>query len=136
MVRVSFGIDTSGSMGQQMLSDIMSEVVGVTEQFGCFEIDIWCFDTEIHNPQSYTHEDGDAPTHYKLAGGGGTIFQTNWDYMKEVYEEPPELFILLTDGYDCSTIEDTDYCDTIFLVHSNPSYKEPFGKTIKYESDM
>lgn len=133
-ITLSIAIDTSGSMGEQMLSDIFSEIVGITEQFNHFEVDVWCFDTKVHNFKSFDSQTNPEVPEYKLAGGGGTLFEVNWQFMKEKYEQPPKKFILLTDGYPCDSWGEPDYCDTIFLVHSSDNVA-PFGKTITYYPD-
>ena len=120
-IEVSIAIDTSGSMGADMLKDLLSEVKGIMEQFPDFILNLWCFDTSVHNFQSFTPDNMDDIDSYKIMGGGGTIFQVNWDYMK-ANEIEPARFLCFTDGEDSGNfgLEDEAYCETIFLIHSDP----------------
>jgi predicted metal-dependent peptidase len=72
---------------------------------------------------------------YEIHGGGGTDFECNWEYMKE-NDIMPERFIMMTDGYPGRGWGDELYCDTLFLVHGNPSRSivAPFGMTAYYEA--
>jgi len=132
---IAISIDTSGSMGDEMLRELLSEVKGITEQFADFEIDLWTFDTKVYNRQTFTPENVDELLEYDLQGGGGTQFEANWDFMKE-NDIVPHIFLMFTDGYNCGPgWGDPDYCETIFLVHSNPeqNLEADFGTTLYYE---
>ena len=50
-IDIALGIDTSGSMTDTMMRDILSETKGVMDQYSDFRIHLFCFDTEVHNPQ-------------------------------------------------------------------------------------
>ena len=47
----------------------------------------------------------------------------------------PKKFIMFTDGYPFGSWGDEDYCDTIFVIHSNrdKTLQAPFGVTAHYE---
>lgn len=127
-------IDTSGSMSDEMLRDLLGEVKGIMQQFSDFKLHVWCFDTEVHNPQIFTPENLDEIDEYDLQGGGGTTFECNWDFMQE-NDIQPERFIMMTDGYPCSGWGDENYCDTVFLIHGDTGRRivAPFGTTIYYD---
>lgn len=131
---VDIAIDTSGSMGEQMLKDILSEVKGIMEQFADFTLRVWCFDTSVHNPKVFTPDTIDEIEEYELKGFGGTMFECNWEFMKEEEIEPHRL-IVMTDGYPCGGWGDEDYCETFFLIHSmhDKKFEAPFGTTAHYE---
>jgi predicted metal-dependent peptidase len=133
-VKVHVAIDTSGSMGDKMLKDLLSEVKGIMDQFQDFELGLWCFDTSVHNYQEFTPDNVDDINSYKLGGGGGTLFECNWEFMKD-NEIEPHRFLMFTDGLPGNSFGDPDYCETVFLIHSNPqrSIVPPFGTTIYYE---
>jgi predicted metal-dependent peptidase len=67
-------------------------------------------------------------------GGGGTDFDANWSYMKNQGIEPKK-FIMFTDGYPFGSWGDADYCETVFVIHSNhdKNLEAPFGVTTHYE---
>ena len=52
--------------------------------------------------------------------------------MKE-NEIDPTQFVMFTDGYPCGSWGDPDYCDTVFIIHDNPTTEAPFGITAHYE---
>jgi len=47
----------------------------------------------------------------------------------------PKKFIMFTDGYAWDSWGEEDYCDTVFLIHSNrdKNLQAPFGVTAHYE---
>lgn len=132
MVSVDLAIDTSGSMGGQMLLDILGEVKGIMEQFADFRLRVWCFDTQCYKVYEYGPDTLDDIYEFALQGFGGTMFECNWEMMKE-QEIMPDQFILCTDGYPCGGWGDPDYCETVFLIHSAKDREAPFGTTVHYE---
>lgn len=132
MVSVDLAIDTSGSMGLQMLKDILGEVKGIMEQFADFRLRVWCFDTQTYKVYSFGPDTLDEIHEFELQGFGGTMFECNWEMMKEEGIVPDQ-FILCTDGYPCGEWGDPDYCDTVFLIHSGQDIEAPFGTTVHYE---
>jgi len=135
-VEAAVAIDCSGSMSDQMLRDLLSEVKGIMEQFNDFKLRVWCFDTKVYNEQSYTPDNLEEIDEYDIKGGGGTDFMCNWEYMKE-NDIQPERFIMMTDGYPCGSWGDELYCDTLFLIHGDTGRRlvAPFGMTAWYEPD-
>jgi predicted metal-dependent peptidase len=135
-VEAAVSIDCSGSMSEEMLRDLLSEVKGIMEQFSDFKLRVWCFDTRVYNEQSFTPDNLDEIDEYDIKGGGGTDFMCNWDYMK-ANDIQPERFIMMTDGYPCGSWGDELYCDTLFLIHGDARRQlvAPFGMTAWYEPD-
>lgn len=135
-VELVFAIDTSGSMGDEMLNDLKSEIIGFTEQFDDFEIHIWCFDTAVHNHQTFNVNNIEELKSYDMQGGGGTQFSCNWEYMKEI-ELQPDRFVMMTDGgdWDDHGKQYEDYTNTLFIVHSMPSrnYQPGHGSVCYYD---
>ena len=134
-IDIAIAIDTSGSISEKKLNDFMSEVQGIMEEYQDYKIKIWCFDTEVHNPQEFTGDDATGITDYKPAGFGGTDFEVNWKWMKKEGYEPKKL-ILFTDGETWNEWGDENYCDTCWIIHSY--YKEnkpkpPFGAYSYYD---
>ena len=135
MVSVDLAIDTSGSMSDEMLKDILAEVKGIMEQFADFKLRVWCFDTETYEIHEYGPDTVDEIYDFQLVGGGGTMFECNWEMMRE-NEILPDQFILCTDGYPCGSWGEEDYCDTVFLVHGRKSIVAPFGVTVHHENAL
>ena len=134
-IDIGISIDMSGSIGTEDATVFLSEVKGIVDQYEDFKINLWCFDTEIYNHKEITHDNSHDLIDYEPQGGGGTMFEANWDFMKENGIEPKK-FIMFTDGYPCGEWGDPDYCDTIFIVKGNKDAEAPFGQTIIYEKDI
>jgi len=131
-IDVSCAIDMSGSISDEQANDFLSEVKGIMEEYQDFKLDIWCFDTEVYNYQSYTGDSADEIHDYKVKGGGGTDFDANFRFMKDE-DIVPKKFIMFTDGYPCGSWGDEDYCDTLFIIHGTDSIIPPYGNVAYYK---
>ncbi len=134
MIDICIGIDMSGSIGDAQAKDFLSEVKGIMDEFKEYNIKLWCFDTKVYNEADFSADGGQSIEEYEVIGGGGTEFMVNWDYMKE-NDIVPKKFIMFTDGYAWDSWGDEDYCETIFVIHSNQdkNLEAPFGITTHYE---
>jgi len=132
MVKVAIAIDTSGSIGHDMLRDFMSEVVGIMEQFDDYEITLWFFDTETYTVHKFTPDNLYDIEDVEIEGGGGTDFDCNYDLMKAL-DLVPEKFVMFTDGYPWNSWGDELYCDSIFVIHGSPDIVAPFGQSVYYD---
>jgi len=131
-IDVCVSIDASGSMSEGMLRDILSEVKGIMQSFDDFKLQVWSFDTEVYGHTVFTPDNIDEIDTWDLQGGGGTMFECNWEFMKE-NDIAPKFFIMFTDGYPGSGWGDEDYCDTLFVIHGNTTIEAPWGQTAYYE---
>jgi predicted metal-dependent peptidase len=131
-IDICVALDASGSISSEMLRDFLSEVYGITKQFTQFKIKILTFDTSVFEVHDYTNGQEEQILSYPVRGGGGTLFTAVWDYMKEANYCPKQL-LMFTDGEPWGSWGDPDYCDTLFVVHSNPKKESPFGVTVHYE---
>lgn len=132
MIDIAVAIDTSGSMTDRMLQDILGEIRGIMEQYEEFRIDIWTFDTQVYNHQVFTNDNVSELVNYVPQGGGGTMFECNWSYMKDTGLEPKRL-VMFTDGYPGGGWGEENYCDTVFIIHGSKTIQAPFGITAHYE---
>lgn len=136
-LELGVAIDVSGSVSEDSVRDMLSEVKAITDNFADFEIRIWLFDTDIYNVQTFTPSNIDELSNYRIEGGGGTSLDVNWKYMeRESYV--PHRFIIFTDGYcgDDRYRNREDYCDTIFVIFDNPNFKCPFGLHLDYDANL
>lgn len=135
-IKAHIAIDTSGSMSDEMLRDLMGEVKGIMTSYGDFEVHVWCFDAQVYQDsyKVFNAENIDDIDDYRVLGSGGTMFEVNWEWMR-ANEIEPDQFLLFTDGYPCGEWGDPEYCETIFLVHGDreESIKAPFGMTLYYK---
>jgi len=132
-IDVAVSIDASGSMSETMLRDILSEIKGIMQTFRDFKLKVWTFDTQVYSHVDFTPENIDDIDSYPLKGGGGTLFECNWEYMKREGIEP-QRFIMFTDGYPGGSWGDENYCDTLFVIHGTTKIVSPFGLTAYYEA--
>ena len=134
MIDIAISIDTSGSIGEKMLKDFLSEVQGIMDSFPSYRIHIVSFDTNIYNPQQFDSENLDSICDYEPKGGGGTDFDCVFEYFKQE-EIQPKRHIMFTDGYPYGSWGDEQYCDTVFIIHGNTSVVPPFGQYAYYEEE-
>jgi len=132
-IDICVAIDMSGSIGDEQAKDFLSEIKGIMQEYKDFKIKLWCFDTEIYNEKDYDGYTMDEFDEYEPAGGGGTDFDANWQYMKS-NDIQPKKFIMFTDGYPCGSWGDDIYCDTVFIIHGNDKIVPPFGEYAYYET--
>jgi predicted metal-dependent peptidase len=135
-IDICISLDMSGSIGDKQAADFLGEIQGIMDEFKEYQIKLWCFDTKVYNEQDFSADGADSLTDYKIKGGGGTDFTANWNYMKN-HDIQPKKFIMFTDGYAFDSFGDPDYCDTVFVIHSNSNknFEAPFGITVHYEEN-
>lgn len=134
MVDVVVAIDQSGSISADDSKAFLSEIKGIMEAYTDYKIRVWCFDTDIYNDQEFSTDSIETIESYEPMGGGGTLFEANWDYMKANDIEPKK-FIMFTDGVPGNTWGDSEYCDTIWIIKGNPGCRPPFGVFAHYEDN-
>lgn len=131
-IDVCCAIDMSGSITDKQGKDFISEVKGIMDEYVDFNLELWCFDTQVYNYAKFTGDTAQDILEYQVKGGGGTDFDANFEYMKEHGIEPKK-FIMFTDGYPCGSWGDESYCDTLFIIHGSESIIPPFGQVAYYK---
>lgn len=131
-VEICVSLDTSGSISDEMRDDFLGEIMGILKYYKDFKLNIWCFDTEVHNFQSYNGQNIHKLKEYQAQGGGGTSIECNFDFMKAKRIRPKQ-FICFTDGYNCSkNWGPNNFCSTTWIIHSNSNPEVPFGRWTNY----
>jgi predicted metal-dependent peptidase len=134
-IDVCIAVDTSGSISQTQLEEVLSEVVGLMDMYAEFTLRIWQFDTQVYGYETFTKDTAGDLMQYEIKGGGGTSFQANWDFMKSEGVEP-KLFIMFTDGESFDGWGEQDYQDDMLWIINNPYNKQiepPYGAYAYYE---
>lgn len=133
-LKAFIALDMSGSIGETLARDMLSETQGIMQQYNDYEIHVICFDTDVYNYDVFTSDDGRDISEYELAGGGGTEFDVVFKYLED-NDITPDQLIMFTDGYPWGSWGNPDYCDTLFVIHGDPQQriKAPFGVTIHYD---
>jgi predicted metal-dependent peptidase len=125
-------IDTSGSIGAKQLKDFLSEISGIMSQFEEYKVHVACFDTAVHNPQIFTSENMEDISAYEPGGGGGTDFDSMYNWMKNNDIQPARM-VVFTDMCPFGSWGDENYTDVIWISHGGGNTEAPFGITVKYE---
>lgn len=124
-INVAFGIDTSGSMSHNDLTEMMTELKGILSDFEAWTVTLMSCDTQAHLIGHYSSENGDDFTTISmdLIGGGGTDMQPMIDLadnLERHVDEAPNVVIIATDGY-IPTVKGSDTIPTIMLITRNGS---------------
>jgi predicted metal-dependent peptidase len=125
-IDVVVAIDMSGSISDKQAQMFLGEVSGMMQMFDGYKIHVFCFDTSVHNPQSFSSDNLDTMSEYEPKGGGGTDFTSIFDYLKERGEDTKRL-IVFTDGMPFGSWGDEDFCDTTWIIHGSNTIVPPFG---------
>lgn len=131
-IDVVVAIDMSGSISPKQGQAFLGEISGMMDAFDGYKIHVFCFDTEIYNPQDFNSENMDSIDTYEPMGGGGTDFDAIFTYLKDIGNVPKRL-ICFTDGYPCGSWGDGDYCDTTWIIHGDKNPNPPFGTYAIYD---
>jgi len=127
---ITVAVDTSGSVSEAMLAEILTEVKSIYDTYQPDKMTILDCDYKIHN----IHEVDDSTEIMKLkfSGNGGTSFIPPLEYCKE---HDTNVLLYFTDLY-AETIrpEDGYEFETMWICYSKHD-PQPYGETIYYESD-
>lgn len=97
--RIGFFIDTSGSIGDDMIRDALSEVVGACKVLQPEFMELMYWDTAVARHETYERADLDSVAHKtKPAGGGGTTPSCVVGYCREKNLKF-DCVVWLSDGY-------------------------------------
>ena len=126
------GIDTSGSIGGPELSRFLSEVKDIAERVHPDKVDLLYWDAAVAGHEEY--DSFTLPTlidSTKPKGGGGTDVNALFTYIEKKLPNPPEVCIVLTDGYTPWPASPPDY--PVMFAITGSKIVAPFGKTIHVE---
>lgn len=129
---VVVAVDTSGSVGNRELTQFLSEVSSILEEFNT-TIYLLPVDSKVHDPQEYTQHD--LPLKAHTSGGGGTSFKPPFEYVEQ-NDIQPNCFIYLTDGYCDDFIKEEPEYPVMWVVTRNYEHianKAPYGTVLKLE---
>ena len=134
LIDIAVFIDASGSIDGRMLKDFLCETSGIMDQFASYRVHLATFDTKVYNPQQFDSENLDSIADYEVEGGGGTDFDSIFEYLKDQQIEPKRL-VVFTDGYPCGSWGDEVYADTVWIIHGNTTIVPPWGQYAYYEEE-
>ena len=106
-LEVVVSIDTSGSVGQEELSEFLGEIINIAKSFNNISMTLIVCDCEIKDVYKVANGDIAKIQDLKIRGGGGTSFTKPLDYIKENLPNT-KFVIFFTDGYG-DKVEKGDY---------------------------
>ena len=123
-------VDTSGSVGQEELSEFLTEVRGIAEEVKPSQVDLIYWDSEVAAHEEYSeHMVSDIINSTKPKGGGGTSPSCVSEYLKAKAIEP-ECIIVLTDGYVGSDWGSDWTAPVLWAIVGGNDVIAPNGKTV------
>lgn len=122
-------VDTSGSVNDEHLVQVMAEIQDAMRQTGLTGA-ISFFDTEITDPEPFDTEEEFRKILPK--GGGGTSFHVIFEYLRErVLEELPKVILVFTDGFAHWPTEDAAMgVPVLWMIRKGGIVDAPWGKVI------
>jgi predicted metal-dependent peptidase len=127
---IVIAVDTSGSVGQQELSEFLGEVKGVAEEVHPEKVDLIYWGSDVAGHEEY---EGNAVANIvsstKPKDGGGTSPSCVSDYLEEK-KIVPECIIVLTDGYVGSDWGGNWTAPILWTIVGGNDVVSPNGKTI------
>ena len=120
---VTVAIDTSGSVSDNELQAMLSEIQSIRDLYKPKELKIIDCDYDIHNV--YTIDEHTDILSLNFTGGGGTSFHPVFEYCEDY---PPSVLIYFTDLY-ASQIEEPVRYDVLWICNSSHD-PAPIGDTI------
>lgn len=123
-----FCVDTSGSISNESLNVVYSEIGHALQQVGQLKGMLSFFDTHVTKPIPF--DSLEELQNIEAVGGGGTSFHAVFQYLREEIEEKPKAIIMLTDGYaDIPDEEETEGVPVLWVL-TQPEVLIPWGVSV------
>lgn len=128
---ILFMVDTSGSVNDDTLAAVYSEIRGATEQFsGKLTAKLGFFDTMVTEPIPF--ESVDDLLSIIPYGGGGTDFRVVFEYIQyELYDKLPACIVVFTDGEGPYPVESRAMGIPVLWILDNNQFTPPWGTIIR-----
>lgn len=125
---ITIAIDTSGSVNNKMLMEMLSEIKGIYDTFTPNAMVIIDCDSRINNIHEV--EDSNDIVNLKFTGGGGTSFIPPLEYCKA---NRTNVLLYFTDLYAESITKQHGYDFDIMWICYSTAEPQPYGETIYYK---
>lgn len=112
-IEITFAIDTSGSMSEEELSQIITEIISIARSFSIVKARVITHDSEVQDDYEVRNGNIAKIKKLKIHGGGGTSHIPLFEYIEKKYPRT-KLLISFTDGY--SAFPDKTKIKTIFAL--------------------
>jgi predicted metal-dependent peptidase len=125
-------IDTSGSMTDDILADVIGEIDKLRSTTECRLTLIQC-DAAIHKVEEFDEYSGASFARFRVFGRGGTSFKPVFNWIRDQSQRGIYQFdtlIYLTDGYGDFPEKPPTY-PVLWIMTKNGKAEAPFGEVIK-----
>jgi predicted metal-dependent peptidase len=134
--RVVTGIDTSGSIGGELIARFMGELKSICDEVTPEIVDLLYWDTRVANHEVYRGaEVSNIVNSTKPRGGGGTMPECVPKYIREK-QIKPQCVVMLTDGYfygdDCGDWSGASV-PVLWCVVGNKNFVPTIGQSVLVE---
>lgn len=123
-------VDTSGSVENGQLAEVMEEIQDAMRQTGLTGA-VSFFDVDITEPEPFETEE----KFHKITpkGGGGTSFHVIFDYLRDhLSNTPPKAILVFTDGYAHWPKEESAMgIPVLWLIRKGENVNAPWGRVAK-----
>jgi predicted metal-dependent peptidase len=119
-------IDTSGSIGNEQISEFATELASICELCCPEKVRVLWWDTKVHGEQVFENNYQDIASMLKPLGGGGTHVGCVSDYMIK-NSVNAEVLVIFTDGYVEHDIKWEVSAPTMWFVTENGRFDPPNG---------
>lgn len=126
LMNLAVAVDTSGSVTNADFLRFISEVHCILRMMKPEQITLIQFDTAIKEVAQVRSVQ--ELSKVKFSGRGGTLIAPVLEW---VNEHKPQALLVFTDG-EFKFYDEATKTKTIWLIHNNPLFEAPFGKTIHY----
>ena len=126
MPRLAVGVDTSGSITNELLAIFAAELTQILHETRPEAVDVYYCDTQVNRTESFSPEDPEIKL--SACGGGGTEFQPVFDRIAQEGQEPAAL-VYFTDLYGPAP-QDPGY-PVLWVTGEGSTQNGPFGETVR-----
>ena len=125
------GMDTSGSIQGQLLTDFLSEMNGCLASVGADRVDVIYWDAEVAGHETYKGNTKNIVHQTNPKGGGGTDPDVVVDFMQEK-RMTPDALIMLSDGHMHTNKQKwaSIKAPTLWCILGNDKYEVPNGQKL------
>lgn len=125
LTKISFAIDTSGSVSERQFNEFLSEVIAVFNQMRPKELDILQFDHELQYHETVKSLQQFQSIPFK--GCGGTCPEVA---LEAVHQTNSKALFVITDGEFSIHGLPKPKQPVIWVIFNNPNFEPPFGSVI------
>lgn len=122
-------VDTSGSVSDNMLSAVYTEICGAIEQFvGSIQGLLGFFDSRVYSPRPFSSIED--LLNIVPAGGGGTDYFCVFDFLRKHFSHvPPACLVIITDGDAAFPDESAAMNTPVLWLFTKKDVSAPWGKS-------